>query len=84
VTGIQQMFHELMGYGDYQQDLFSWLLRQRAARREMFRDAKQLTRKPTKTKQVHHCCECGEPGHRGRWRGEVICVNTAPEQARAA
>jgi hypothetical protein len=84
MDGIQQMFHELMGYEEYQQDLFSWMLRDRAQRRSLQRDTKELQRKPTKRKQVHHCCECGESGHRGRWRGAVICVNAAPEQARAA
>lgn len=81
MEGIQQMFHELSGYEEYQLDLFAWLLRQRAERRESARDIKRLVRKPAK--QVHHCCECGEPGHRGRWRGAVICVNAAPGQVAA-
>jgi hypothetical protein len=81
---VQQVFHELMGYEEYQQDLFAWLLHERIKRRETFRDTKREARPLKPKRQVHHCCECGEPGHRGRWRGAVICVNAAPEQARAA
>lgn len=28
-TEVQQVFHELMGYEEYQQDLFSWAMRKR-------------------------------------------------------
>lgn len=33
MEGIQQLFHELMGYDEYQQDLFAWVMRKREAMR---------------------------------------------------
>lgn len=61
----------------YQLSLFAWGM---GRSREAQRDRKRAERGPVK--QVHLCSVCGEEGHRGMWRGAVICTN-APE-ARAA
>lgn len=44
MTGIQQMFHELMGYEEYQQDLFSWAMRKRHAADQWRRDNPERAR----------------------------------------
>jgi len=79
MIGIAEMFTELSQPDEFvmqvQLELFAWAT---GRSREAQRDAKRLQRLPQR--QVHHCCECGEPGHRGRWRGEIICAR----QARAA
>lgn len=33
MEGIQQMFHELMGYEEYQLEMFGWVMRRREAAR---------------------------------------------------
>ena len=60
-----------------QLELFAWA--EGPGRREWWRDRKRMQRGAAK--QMHACSVCGEAGHRGRWRGAVICTN---EQARAA
>jgi len=71
VTGIAELFRELSESDFYdvsaQLELFVW------SERVSTRDRKRISRGPVK--QVHHCAVCGEEGHRGWWRGEVICQN---------
>jgi hypothetical protein len=79
MEGIAELFAEYSRPDEFhvqaQLELLAW--REGPARREYWRDIKR--RGPAK--QTHHCSVCGEEGHRGRWRGEVICVGA---QARAA
>lgn len=79
MTGIREMFADLDEEAHYHCSNQLWLLawRHTQGRRQEWRDRKREA-KPRQT-QVHHCSKCGEPGHRGVWRGQVICT-----QARAA
>lgn len=79
MTGIRELFAELSGADEFEQqwqlELLSW--RAGPGRRETWRDQKRATSR-ARTKHVHLCSKCGEEGHRGMWRGAVICpvVNT--------
>jgi hypothetical protein len=51
VTGIHELFSELDGYEQYQQDLFCWLLRKQCERREMHREWMRFWRKTRTAEQ---------------------------------
>lgn len=76
MEGIHDLFREFSEPDEFtlqgQLELWAWAT---GRSREAQRDIKRQQRAPQR--QVHHCCECGEPGHRGRWRGQVICARRA-------
>jgi hypothetical protein len=65
MTGIAELFAELNGYEQYQQDMFCWLLRKQYERRETHREWMRFWRK-TRTAEQRNAANIRR---RQYWRG---------------
>lgn len=96
MTGIQQMFSDLMGHDAYDLQLEMWCWRQRAARAEYFKDWRQANREHVRAydaarvgrvrplkRDTTQCRDCKQPAVPGRRSCESHLAKARERAARS-